>query len=164
MFFLLLWTSQVCQLQFPHSQEQEGFYRSPTPVVCLAYTTVCHVTDKLVAFPTSLHHTLIYFPLHPYSVSVSFSIWSIYEMLHFSFLIFLLFFSQMLRLLTIRAHETHLVLYCIYTHANTLWQIRCRPLTKRVRSRPLQQTVDSLWQAVGSWRSWGGWSGPGIMG
>jgi len=87
-FFLLFWTSQVCRLQFPHSQEQEGFYRSPTPVVCLAYTTACGVTDKPVALPTSLHHTLISFPLHLYSISASFSIWSIYEMLHFSLFLF----------------------------------------------------------------------------
>lgn len=50
----------------------------------------------------------------------------------------------------------------IYGYIHT--QIRCRPLTKCVPRCLLQQTVVSLWQAVGSWRSWGGWSGPGIMG
>lgn len=56
----------------------------------------------------------ISFPLYLYSVP--YSIWSLYEMLHFSVLIFLTFCSQMLRLCdfseclcqSIRAHETHL--------------------------------------------------------
>jgi len=134
------------------------------------------LTQQHVASQTNLWH---FQPLSitPWSLSPFISIQSLppfpYDPSMRCF-IFLSFFSQMLRLSNYikclcqpYKHMKHIqVLYTVYihTHANTLWQIRCRPLTKCVCSRPLQQTVDSLWQAVGSWRSWGGWSGPGIMG
>ncbi len=103
-----------------------GFLQKPNTCCLLGLHNImrCHKqtcgTSYLSITPWS-----IFFPLYLYSVSASYSIWSLYKMLNFSFLIFLTFWSQMLRLLDfseclcqIHEHTKHIYNYT-YTHMQT---------------------------------------------